>query len=66
MQIINQEEKVFGGRGISNGHRENPMGTLLCEITEGAVDPTGEDLLILIPSLFLVAILKSPFEEGGP
>ena len=42
-----------------NGHQGNPAGASQRDILEGAVDPTGEYILTLIPTLVFVAALKS-------
>ena len=41
------------------------MGASMREIPKGAVDPTCENLLVLIPQLALVATLNLTLEEGG-
>ena len=52
------EDKLFGGRGISNRHWVNPTGPFMRDIPEGAIEPEGEDILILIPPMVLLETLK--------
>ena len=48
-----------------NGLWENPTGDLMHGKTEGGFDLTGEDILILITPLVLVASLNFTLEKVG-
>ena len=65
MNIRNQEEEIFGCKGMSKGHWGYPTRHFLHGALEGNINLLVEDILILVQLLVLVTTLISTLVEGG-